>query len=380
MFDLSSLGEKKSRNVPPYISLACGLQCLVFWYSAGLLPESGIGMGGQYLDSIPVELDSTTGYTEVTDSVVTPRFQVADQQDSSKSLSNELSSHVNHLAVSIGERNLKHHQNLCEAANYLKKQLANPGFAVTEQKFKVRGLDCFNIIAELKGNRHPGEILIVAAHYDSVDGSPGANDNGSGVAALLALAKRFSKKKPERTLRFVGFTNEEPPYFQNPDEMGSSVYARACKAADENIVGVISLETMGYYSEKENSQKYPPPLNVMYPSTGNFIGFVANLESQPLLKQVVNSFREHSKFPSEFACLPSQMEGVGWSDHWSFWQEGYAGIMVTDTAPFRYPHYHLATDTPDKLYYKSLEKVVEGLEQVITDLSKSPEKAEAPKK
>lgn len=284
-------------------------------------------------------------------------------------LSEELSIHVVHLAETIGERNLGKYKNLCKAADYVKGQLRGFGYETSEQKFVVRGLDCFNVIAELKGSKRPNEILIIGAHYDSVTGTPGANDNGSGVAAMLALAKMFSKSKLDRTIRFIGFTNEEPPYFQNPGEMGSSVYAKKCRAADENITGILSLETMGYFSNAENSQKYPAPLNLMYPSTGNFIGFVANLESRELLDRVVKSFREQAKIPSESACLPGAVEGVGWSDHWSFWQEGYVGIMVTDTAPFRYPHYHLKTDTPDKIDFDSLAKVVKGLEHTVKDLA-----------
>jgi Zn-dependent M28 family amino/carboxypeptidase len=184
----------------------------------------------------------------------------------------------------------------------------------------------------------------------------------------LALARRFADAKPDRTLRFVAFTNEEPPYFQNEHEMGSWVYARRCRRQRENIVGVISLETMGYFSDDEGSQKYPPPLDRMYPSTGNFIGFVANPESTEFMQKCVTEFREHSAVPSEFGAFPAEIPGVGWSDHWSFWQEGYPGIMITDTAPYRYPHYHLPTDTPDRIDYDRLAKVVEGLVPVVEAL------------
>ena len=185
---------------------------------------------------------------------------------------------------------------------------------------------------------------------------------------MLALAKLLADYKPEKTMRFVGFTNEEPPYFQNRGEMGSWVYAKSCRTADDNIVAVLSLETMGYFSDEENSQKYPPPLNAFYPSRGNFIGFVSNVGSSQLQRRVIKVFREHSSTPSEGASLPSSVPGVGWSDHWSFWQEGYPGIMITDTAPFRYPHYHEPTDTPDKIDFVILAEVTKSLVHVVKDL------------
>ena len=285
-------------------------------------------------------------------------------------LPDELKNHVVYLAQNIGERNLVKYKQLCQAADYVEKQLTSFGYPVTRQTFQVRGVDCHNIIAERKGTTKPDEIVIIGGHYDSARGTPGANDNGSGTARMLALARMLKDEKPARTLRFIGFTNEEPPYFQNEGEMGSWVYARHCRKNDEKIVGVISLETMGYFSDEENSQKYPPPLNLLYPSTGNFIGFVSDLSSRTLLESTLKKFREHATIPSEGATLPAAMQGVGWSDHWSFWQEGYQGIMITDTAPFRYPHYHLQSDTPDKIDFNRLGKVVEGLRRVVLELAK----------
>ena len=280
----------------------------------------------------------------------------------------ELEEHVVHLAETIGERNLGKYEKLCEAADYIEDQLKEYGYETNRQTYQVRGLDCFNIDAEIKGTKKPEEIIIIGGHYDSVIGTPGANDNGSGTASMLVLAKHFREAKPDKTLRFVAWTNEEPPYFHNQGEMGSWVYAEKCRKEDQNIVAVLSLETMGYFSDEENSQHYPQPLNLAYPSTGNFIGFVSNLKSRPLQLRVIETFREHAKVPSEGASLPEIMPGVGWSDHWSFWQEGYQGLMVTDTAPFRYPHYHKTTDTSDKVDYETLSKVNKGLVFVIEDL------------
>jgi hypothetical protein len=171
-------------------------------------------------------------------------------------------------------------------------------------------------------------------------------------------------------LRFVAFVNEEPPYFLS-GEMGSQVYARRCKERGGKISAMISLETIGYFSDAPHSQTYPSPgLGMLYPNVGNFIGFVSNVKSRALLRRVVTSFRKHAEIPSEGASLPAFIPGVSWSDQWSFWQHGYPAIMVTDTAPFRYPYYHSSNDTPDKLDYDRFTLVVSGMEKVIEDLDK----------
>ena len=151
--------------------------------------------------------------------------------------------------------------------------------------------------------------------------------------------------------------------------MGSWVYAKECRKQNEKIVSMLSLETIGYYSEKEGSQSYPRPFGWFYPSMGNFISFVGNVKSRSLVRAVVGSFRRLAQFPSEAGAVPGFVPGVGWSDHWSFWQEGYPAIMVTDTAPFRYPHYHQATDTPDKVDYERMARVMTGLTRTIREMA-----------
>jgi Zn-dependent M28 family amino/carboxypeptidase len=198
-------------------------------------------------------------------------------------------------------------------------------------------------------------------------GSPGANDNGSGVAALLTLARLWANSEPVRTLRFVAFVNEEPPFFQK-DEMGSAVYARHCRAQGDQIEAMLSLETIGYYSSAKGSQKYPFPVGLFYPSEGDFIGFVSNAQNARLVRQCIAAFRQHTAFPSQGGALPGFLPGVGWSDHWAFWQQGFPALMITDTAPFRYPFYHEASDTPDKLDYERIARVLTGLNHVLEDL------------
>ncbi|PYL69877.1 MAG: aminopeptidase [Verrucomicrobia bacterium] len=283
-------------------------------------------------------------------------------------LREELRASVQKLAGEIGERNMWHYPQLNAAADFIENSFSRAGLRTRRDSYDMQGQACHNIEAEIAGARP--EILLIGAHYDSVFGSPGANDNGTGVAATLALAQRFAGRKPEHTLRFVAFVNEEPPYFLS-DEMGSFIYAGRCKARGDKIPVMISLETIGYFSDAPNSQTYPSPgLGIFYPKVGNFIGFVGNLRSRSLLRCVIATFRKYAKIPSEGAALPSFIPGVSWSDQWSFWQHGYPAIMVTDTAPFRYPHYHSSSDTPDKLDYDRFTLVVSGIEKVIEDLDK----------
>ena len=274
------------------------------------------------------------------------------------------------LGGEIGERNLSRYPQLQAAAQYIENNLTEPDWKVRRDEYEVQGRSCSNIEAELPGAS--SEIVLIGAHYDSVFGSPGANDNGSGVAALLALARRFAGTHNAKTLRFVAFVNEEPPYFQTA-EMGSFVYASRCRARGDQITAMISLETIGYYSHESGSQHYPAiGLGLLYPRAGNFIGFVGNVASGSLIRNVIAEFRRQARIPSEGGALPAIVPGVGWSDQWSFWQHGYPGIMVTDTAPFRYPHYHAASDTPDKLNYDARTRVVAGMEKVIHHLANTP--------
>ena len=292
-------------------------------------------------------------------------------------LREELHANVQKLAGEIGERNMWHYAQLNAAADFIEDSFSRAGLRTRRDSYETRGQPCHNIEAEIPGNRP--EIIVIGAHYDSVFGSPGANDNGSGAAAVLALAQRFAARETERhppprtpnkTLRFVAFVNEEPPYFLS-GKMGSQVYARRCKERGDKISAMISLETIGYFSDAPNSQTYPSPgLGVFYPKVGNFIGFVSNVKSRALLRRVITLFRKHAKIPSEGASLPAFIPGVSWSDQWSFWQHGYPAIMVTDTAPFRYPYYHSSNDTPDKLDYDRFTLVVSGMEKVIEDLDK----------
>jgi hypothetical protein len=280
----------------------------------------------------------------------------------------ELAADVQKLAGEIGERNMQRYPQLNAAAVFIEDSFTHAGLRSRRDTYDLDGRAYHNIEAEIPGTRP--EIIVIGAHYDSVFGAPGANDNGSGVAAMLALARRFAGKTTGQTLRFVAFVNEEPPYFQT-EQMGSLVYAKRCKARGDQISAMISLETIGYFSDAPRSQTYPSlGIRPFYPSTGNFIGFVGNIRSRALLHRAILLFRQQAKLPSEGGALPSFLAGVGWSDQWAFWQCDYRGFMITDTAPFRYPHYHEATDTPDKLDYDRFALVVSGVEKTIAELVK----------
>src|SRR2546423_3742970 len=202
----------------------------------------------------------------------------------------ELAADVKTLAGDIGERNMHRYPQLLVAADFVEASLAHAGLTPRRESYELRGRACHNIEAEIRGTTP--EIFVVGAHYDSVFGCPGANDNGSGVAALLALARRFAGKPARQTLRFVAFVNEEPPYFQS-EEMGSFVYAKRCKERGDRIAGMISLETIAYFSDAPGSQKYPSPgLGFFYPRKGNFIGFASDTRSRSLLRAVVSAFRK----------------------------------------------------------------------------------------
>lgn len=283
-------------------------------------------------------------------------------------LSRNLKAHVDYLAGEIGERNLSEYEKLKAAAGYIRETLARSGYRISDQEYTVRGRTVHNIEAVKTGVSRPEEIVVMGAHYDSVFGSPGANDNGSAVAALLEMARLLAEDSLAKTIRFVAFVNEEPPFFQT-DLMGSRVYARRCREHGDDILGMISLETIGYYSDEPGSQKYPFPLGMLYPDIGDFIGFVGNLGSKSFLDRCIRAFRSTADFPSQGTAAPGWMTGIGWSDHWAFWKEGYAGIMVTDTAPFRYPYYHTSQDTPDKIDYDRTARVTAGLSRMLGALA-----------
>ncbi|HEV8383065.1 MAG TPA: M28 family peptidase, partial [Gemmatimonadales bacterium] len=187
-------------------------------------------------------------------------------------------------------------------------------------------------------------------------------------AGVLELARAFAQARQSRTVRFVFFPNEEPPSFPTAD-MGSRHYATEARTRNDQIVAMLSIESIGYYDTEKGSQRYPFPLNLAYPDVGDFIGFVSNLKSRSLVHRAIAAFRAHATLPTQGAAAPSWVPGVWWSDHWSFWREQYPAIMITDTAPYRNPFYHTPEDTADKLDFDRMARVVDGLTHVVRALA-----------
>lgn len=267
-------------------------------------------------------------------------------------------------AIAREPHNLRHPEALERSARYIEATLRGFGYRVEIQPFDDG--HARNIEAALVPADGPGPSLVVGAHYDSAFTAPGANDNGSGVAALLELARRLADRQAEvgAPIRFVFFANEEPPFFKT-DRMGSMVYAERLRASGEKVRGMWSLETLGWYDDRRGTQRYPFPLDMLYPDTGNFVAFVGTTGSRNFVRRSVGAFRAHAAFPSVGGTAPGFVQGVDWSDHWAFEQAGFPALMITDTAPFRYPHYHSPQDTADKLDYARLARVVSGLEAVL---------------
>jgi Zn-dependent M28 family amino/carboxypeptidase len=285
-----------------------------------------------------------------------------------RALAAGLSRHVRVLAGDIGERSTRRHEAAQRAAQYVEGVLQQLGYEVRAQEYPLGGNTQRNLEATLRGSDRPGEIILVGAHYDTALDAPGADDNASGVAAILELARVLQSANLSRTVRFVAFATEEPPSFPTAD-MGSRHYADAARTAGDSIVAMLSIESIGYYDPSPGSQRYPFPLNLAYPDHGDFIGFVSNLKSRGLLRRAIAAFRDSTQFPTQGAAAPWWVPGVWWSDHWSFWRQGYRAIMITDTAPYRNPFYHTPGDTPDKLDYDRMARVVDGIGAVVRNLA-----------
>lgn len=283
-------------------------------------------------------------------------------------LEQALRRHVGRLAGEIGERHVWRPAALHAAEAFIRNEWVSQGYEVARHSYMTRGVESSNLEVTVRGRSRAAEIVLVGAHYDTVAGSPGADDNASGVAALIELARALRETRPARTIRLVAFVNEEPPFFYFGD-MGSQIYANAARKRGDNIRVMLSLEMLGYYSDRPGSQAYPPLFRFFYPDRGNFVGFVSNLGSRRALRKVVTAFKANSDFPAERLASPGIVPGVSWSDHLSFWRAGYAGIMVTDTAFYRYPHYHAPSDTPERLNYPAMARVASGLQGAVAALA-----------
>ena len=272
---------------------------------------------------------------------------------------------VNALAGRIGFRSQSEPEALRMAAQCVEDAFRDSGCEPLSQEYECRGETVRNIAAEVGGTAAGRGILVIGAHYDTACGTPGADDNASGIACLLELARIFSKDPPACTLHLAAFTHEEPPAFMTK-KMGSYVCAKSLKDRDAKVEGMISLEMCGYYCDEPGSQYYPSSLfRPFYPSQGDFIAFVGNFSSRRFLRRCKDLFRAGSTFPVESLIGTSFIPGVDFSDHRNFWKFGYPAFMVTDTAFYRNPNYHGPADTPDSLDYAKMAELVKALEGMI---------------
>lgn len=282
-------------------------------------------------------------------------------------LAGALQQHVYKLAHQIGNRSVFEYEQLNAAREYIVCAFRSFGYDVAFQEYRVLGKTVENIIATKIGKEKPQEMIVVGAHYDTCF-NPGADDNASAIAGLLELARYTSQRKTNKTIKFVAFVNEEPPFFKTED-MGSRVYAREAKKGKEDIKAVLILEMIGYYSDRPHSQRYPLFLGPFYPNKGNFIAVVGNFRSRRLVKKIISCFKRYTRFPIESVVDFGFVSGADFSDHWSFWKEGYPAVMITDTAFYRNPHYHSNSDTYEKLDYEGMAEVARGFISVLMELT-----------
>jgi Zn-dependent M28 family amino/carboxypeptidase len=282
-----------------------------------------------------------------------------------------LKTHVEKLAITFHPRDYTHLDNLNRTADYIAAEFKALGLEVIEQPYTVDGVSYRNIIARLGPNSK--SLMVIGAHYDSAgDHNPGADDNASGVAGLIELAKLLSKKNLKHRVELVAWTLEEPPFFRT-QHMGSFIHARSMKAVDANIMLMMSLECIGYFSDEPNSQDYPVPgMSALYPNTGNFIAVVGRMEDGDRVRRVKFAMRNATPLAVESINAPSAIQGIDFSDQLNYWNEGYTGLLISDSAFYRNKAYHTAADTVDRLDYMRMSQVVQGVHAAVLSIDAKP--------
>jgi Zn-dependent M28 family amino/carboxypeptidase len=260
---------------------------------------------------------------------------------------------ISFLASETGERTLNKYENLIQSGEFIKNYFLQYGHEVREESYSVQSKKVSNIITEIKGYEEPEKIIILGAHYDTVEGSPGADDNASAVAGLLEIYRLTSKFKFKKTVRFVSFTLEEPPYFSTKN-MGSMVHARGCKSRKEKIDLMVCLEMIGF-ADKKNIQKFPnDEIKKKYPSSGDFLVVAAAPSMREYVYAWKKIYNSHSKHKIYDLIAPASFRGIDLSDHASFNKHGFPAIMITDTSFYRNENYHQKSDTADTINHDFL--------------------------
>jgi hypothetical protein len=277
----------------------------------------------------------------------------------------DLRRHVEALTDLGGFRSYQHPDVLDRAADYISSQWRAAGFEVEEQAYEVDGVTVRNLVTGY--GPETSSVVVLGAHYDVCGDQDGADDNASAVASVLELARLLGEHRPTvaRRIELVAFTLEEPPFFRTGD-MGSAVHARSLRQRGVRVAAMLCLEMVGYFSDRPHSQRFPAPgLGLLYPHTGDFIAVVGNLGSRRLTHEVKARMAGVSAVPVHSINAPALLPGVDFSDHLSYWREGIPAVMVTDTAFFRNPNYHLPSDTADTLDYDRMAEVVRGLYSAV---------------
>ena len=279
-----------------------------------------------------------------------------------------LEAHVRKLSIDLGPRDEAHIENLDRVAAYIKDEFSQTTANVSEQVYRVQGNIYRNVIASFGPASE--QRIIVGAHYDTAGPFPGADDNASGVAGLIELARLLGRQQPQLRVELVAFSLEEPPYFRTTG-MGSSVHAESLRNQHLQVRAMISLEMIGYFSDAPNSQSFPiGVLGTSYPSQGNFISIVGRLSDGLLVRKTKSAMRNATPLPVYSINAPQFVPGVDFSDQLNYWHAGYSAMMITDTAFYRNRNYHTAEDTADKLDYKRMAMVVEGVYAAVMDLAR----------
>jgi len=279
---------------------------------------------------------------------------------SSESDENQVRRHVGFLTEINPARSYANTASLNKAADYIEKELRRYTKLIRRQDYAVEKRTYRNIIVNF-GPRDK-QTIVLGAHYDVCGDQPGADDNASGVAGLILLAKYLSESSEPLQFNYelVFFSLEEPPYFRTP-QMGSAVHAASLAGNKVDVAYMISLETIGYYSDEKGSQEYPVGLSLFYPSTGNFIAAVGRRSDKNILSTFETKFKGATALPIITLAAPSLVTGIDFSDHLNYWPHGWPAIMVTDTAFMRNKNYHESTDTPEKLDFAKIVEVVRGV-------------------
>lgn len=278
-----------------------------------------------------------------------------------------LEAHVRKLSIELGPRDEGHIENLDRVAAYIKDEFSQTTAQVSEQVYRVQGKTYRNVVADF--GPESAARIIVGAHYDTAGPLPGADDNASGVAGLIELARLLGRQQPPLRVQLVAFSLEEPPYFRTTG-MGSSVHATSLRNQNVQVRVMISLEMIGYFSDAPNSQSFPiGVLSAFYPSKGNFISVVGRLSDGLLVRKAKSAMRNATPLPVYSINAPQFVPGVDFSDQLNYWHAGYSAMMITDTAFYRNRNYHTPEDTAEKLDYKRMAMVVEGVYAVVVELA-----------